>query len=723
MSLKIAFASCMDAERNAEQSAWSALQQQQPDVLLLLGDTVYMDWGLASLARVPAAKREWQSNKSKALEAFAHELHARYRDQWRVPSFQALVRSMPKPRQIFLAWDDHDFAWNNAYGMESDDRHAPERLNDKTVPDAFKRIALGLRAQFEATLRDAETDAPYSAAYGPLPEPASFTELPDAIAPVDLSFAQARLLVLDQRWCRTHRDAKNARVISEPDARLLRDAAGGPGSGLLIVAGSSPLKHHSVFGTHDAWWAPPDAEKTGHHEDRAYPEYALMRSARCPILYLSGNIHRNAYGGWVEDDIPGRTRAPVVQALSSGAGLGRLFFHEYPGSFGLVSIDGTAHDASVALRWYAEGHKVPDERHLQIADGQWSQVTEGECTNEKLSTDADALLHATIDHEPLAVLSYRARGKRLRDDDRPLLRYDELDAEGYTGALLAVPNLGPDGLADWPEALLVAGEGTSIRLHRRRSGDGAQDCRDVVLAAFQRALAERKSVVFYIHGFGKSFSAALQQACTLRRRFDCIPILFTWPSGNEGGFLSLLGSFPAAIKAAELCYKGLVGALGDFLRVANSYQPVPAVLLVRSLGANTLMGLAASALRDEPTGALERLILSAPACPRKQMDWLARFKCEQVVTVNREDEKLRFAQKQHNGDFLGNQPFDASDYPKGVRLVHLDCTDVNGVDESHDYLLRQVNLELHTLNEQLINGRPIDFAQLQLAGLQVNMLV
>ena len=65
-----------------------------PDVLLL-GDLIYMDRGLASLAAVPGAKRAWlaasNGNKAKLLQAFAKEMHDRYAQQWRAACFRALV--------------------------------------------------------------------------------------------------------------------------------------------------------------------------------------------------------------------------------------------------------------------------------------------------------------------------------------------------------------------------------------------------------------------------------------------------------------------------------------------------------------------------------------------------------------------------------------------------------------------------------------------------------
>ena len=43
--MKIAFASCMDPIDGFEQPVWDDVLNKSPGVLLLLGDSVYMDYG------------------------------------------------------------------------------------------------------------------------------------------------------------------------------------------------------------------------------------------------------------------------------------------------------------------------------------------------------------------------------------------------------------------------------------------------------------------------------------------------------------------------------------------------------------------------------------------------------------------------------------------------------------------------------------------------------
>ncbi len=48
-SMKIAFTSCMDATHVPSQPIWNKIRADDPDVVLLLGDQIYMDIGIAGL--------------------------------------------------------------------------------------------------------------------------------------------------------------------------------------------------------------------------------------------------------------------------------------------------------------------------------------------------------------------------------------------------------------------------------------------------------------------------------------------------------------------------------------------------------------------------------------------------------------------------------------------------------------------------------------------------
>jgi phosphodiesterase/alkaline phosphatase D-like protein len=135
--MKIAFASCMDAYRVPQQPVWDEINRRQPDVLLLLGDQIYMDWGDLGESNW---KKAWDKDATKTLANFAEEMHARYKRQWEVDSFRTLIADMVARKgsaSVQLTWDDHDFAWNNRDGCRSPRRTFPNKKCFETIVSAI----------------------------------------------------------------------------------------------------------------------------------------------------------------------------------------------------------------------------------------------------------------------------------------------------------------------------------------------------------------------------------------------------------------------------------------------------------------------------------------------------------------------------------------------------------------------------------------------------------
>jgi alkaline phosphatase D len=105
--MKIAFTSCCDPWNDPIQTAWTHLAAKKPDVLILLGDNMYMDYGLG--------KNPYGLNQPHTLmlPVFAKKMYENYEKQWAIPSFQKAIQQIPA---IHAIWDDHDFAWNNGRG-------------------------------------------------------------------------------------------------------------------------------------------------------------------------------------------------------------------------------------------------------------------------------------------------------------------------------------------------------------------------------------------------------------------------------------------------------------------------------------------------------------------------------------------------------------------------------------------------------------------------------
>jgi len=84
---RIAIASCCRIQWQRRQPARRAIAKAKPDLVLLLGDNVYM--------------REY---KDPARWDHVH-LENRYCEQFREPDFRALTDTTP----FMATWDDHDF--------------------------------------------------------------------------------------------------------------------------------------------------------------------------------------------------------------------------------------------------------------------------------------------------------------------------------------------------------------------------------------------------------------------------------------------------------------------------------------------------------------------------------------------------------------------------------------------------------------------------------------
>lgn len=103
--MRIAFASCVCTNVFDDQAVWTRISEHKPDVLLLLGDMVYLD------------SRTYPHPSEMNVDAFGYLAHSRYIELIRQPQFLSLVRSLPGGA-VFATWDDHDFLWNDANGAD-----------------------------------------------------------------------------------------------------------------------------------------------------------------------------------------------------------------------------------------------------------------------------------------------------------------------------------------------------------------------------------------------------------------------------------------------------------------------------------------------------------------------------------------------------------------------------------------------------------------------------
>ena len=108
---KIAIASCCKIQYVPDQPGWEEIEDERPDLLLLLGDNVYMRNG------------SWDHPY----------MEERYKEQLKERHFKSLLGAVP-----FLAtWDDHDFGPNDTNGAEVADwqRRESRRLFRRFMRD------------------------------------------------------------------------------------------------------------------------------------------------------------------------------------------------------------------------------------------------------------------------------------------------------------------------------------------------------------------------------------------------------------------------------------------------------------------------------------------------------------------------------------------------------------------------------------------------------------
>ena len=309
--MKLAFASCMSHTVFSQQPVWDQIAAHQPDRLVLLGDSIYIDT-TPYLNNVHPKRMENVD--------FLQHLLARWRVQLDQPQFRALVTAVPTD----AIWDDHDFLWNE---------HTEEAAITKKVYAENIRIT---RALFNAFCRTLD------ARLAPGSFPADYN---DAIinqanepAPGYKSRRLTNDLVLhltDGRSWRLGKDMLGADQRSKMAAKM----AQAPGA-VHLVASGSVLRNDC-----DAQW-------------RDFDDFAWLQglARQYKVLVLSGDIHNNRMqsmdlggGRWLHD------------ATSSGAAIRQLVgTGSKCENYGLLAV------SPQALRLDFFSHGTPD------SVGSWS---------------------------------------------------------------------------------------------------------------------------------------------------------------------------------------------------------------------------------------------------------------------------------------------------------------------------------------------------------------
>lgn len=272
--MKIAFTSCADTVNDPVQAGWLELiQHAASEHLVLLGDSIYMDYGLGN----------HQPNGSpygEPLDKFSRQMYAAYKAQWEVANFQAAI----KVPFVHAIWDDHDFAWNNSRGGGT------PTGKDYVAPE-YRRLS---RLHFE-TFRKALTQK--LAAYPPNPSPTGVvSEDGGTIAQTLVLAPEVALHLLDTRSFREE-EGFTSHLGAAQRAQL--QAALLPEPGINIIAASSTVKAWKKYRTDYDWLG------------------NICNSSR--ILVLSGDIHEPDFR------TRGRLHEVTASAMAQPPGITAIF--------------------------------------------------------------------------------------------------------------------------------------------------------------------------------------------------------------------------------------------------------------------------------------------------------------------------------------------------------------------------------------------------------------
>ncbi|AVP97560.1 hypothetical protein C7S18_10295 [Ahniella affigens] len=294
---RLLFASCMNNRHDSKGKVWTQAIAFRPDWLFLIGDNIYLDWGDAF-----GRAKDWSA------EQLAEELNSRYAEQFRVKSFRDLLKSIPAG-QVVGTWDDHDFAFNDAFGASAG-HDMPQK----------RRVA---RAFFHHYFRQINQR----------PLPTNWTQLrfadainsPDANLDLYRAFdlGPLRIIITDGRYYRENRQEvrRSPQLLGVDQEAWLVEELQSTALHPLIVSGSTMTNSNDqAWDYHDEFFV------------RLKPSLANRRA-----LFIGGDVHENR--------LIQHNELGVVEIVSSGAGLGLINDFAYKRNFAVLDLS----DSSVAI--------------------------------------------------------------------------------------------------------------------------------------------------------------------------------------------------------------------------------------------------------------------------------------------------------------------------------------------------------------------------------------
>lgn len=320
--MKVAFTSGMLQQRFESQPVWPRIQAQDPDYLVLLGNSVHLD--------VDAAPRKMSTGE------FAAHAHGLYRAQLAVPEFDALLRHMAGKggRRVFAVWDEHDFLWHGAVGADVHSTAHAGKLEPSRVLFQLFQQALVNVGSFPAELD--EITPPTEPATGPMHE---------------------SLPLRDDVWLHLTdgRSQRSGTWLVPQDQRALLGGLQLDALATAIATAAPDALHLVASASTSADWR---------HYQREWTALGDI-AARHRLLMLSGGLRHNAFASHVEAQ-----GWPLHEATSSGAAVrDAVLYGAEVENFALAEIDA----AAVQLRCFDRSGETAPRR---IARDAWSLVAQ-----------------------------------------------------------------------------------------------------------------------------------------------------------------------------------------------------------------------------------------------------------------------------------------------------------------------------------------------------------
>lgn len=324
--LRIAFTSCFSAGVFPQQPVWDQIAASHPQLLLLLGDSIYID-------------EDPGLGHPKDMEDYAFLQHVArlYRRQLTQPQFNALRRAVP----CFAIWDDHDFLWNECY-----EERAIRRKR-------YTGLIRASNALFKAYCEDLEGRAPFPATdndallWAPQEPPPGYR----CIALDVQGLPPLRLHLSDGRSWRVGRQ-----LLGVDQRRQIEQAMDdSPPGSLHLLATGSVLERHKG----DHW---------GQFDELAWLR-ALARRHR--IAALSGDIHDVDFHALETDTTAQGSLTALYDFTASGAAIRKgISAGSACQHYALLEIGAEA----LECRWYSFGQRA-DMPWVRLRLSDWTRLT------------------------------------------------------------------------------------------------------------------------------------------------------------------------------------------------------------------------------------------------------------------------------------------------------------------------------------------------------------